>query len=230
MIISNMSVKLAAAAVIAAGLLAAGPAAYATPITVPNASFETPSVGGTAGAFGGSDWLTNGAAGLLGTTYANPTDGVQTAFVGTGPGSTAIYQDIGALQPNTLYTLTVDVVSRHDGGSDFPFSEGALALYQGTSHTPLGTLKAETTGFFQPAVNTAAFSESVQYATGASVSGDLTIALFKMDHAGDPTGTQVLYDNVRLTGTSTVPEPGSLVLMVLGTLGFAYFARRRRTN
>ncbi len=63
---------------------------------------------------------------------------------------------------------------------------------------------------------------SVSYTTGGSVSGDLTIVF-------SSPGVQPLLDNVRLSGV-TIPEPGSFVLLGLGAVGLATFARRRRAG
>jgi hypothetical protein len=109
-----------------------------------------------------------------------------------------IYQDTGALKPNTTYTLTVAIGSR----SDRLNSAGIISLINGTDDT--GTVLA--TGGGLPATRNSWQDYTVTFTTGASVSGDLTVEL---SVAGDPTLIQADFDNVRLTVGAQAPVLGT---------------------
>ena len=192
--------------------LAIAPAAEASPISVPNYSFETPVYG--AGGFGviGSPWLNSGPAGGLDGAFATPTQGEQTAFVGTDNAQAAsIYQDIGTLLPLKRYTLTVDVIPR----SGFVGSKGWIELVNGTD--PTGTLLSQTFVTESPTT----FTATTSFLTGPTVGGDLTIVL----GYDNTVNGQMIYDNVCL---DAVPEPASLGLLAVG--GLALLKRRRATG
>jgi hypothetical protein len=114
---------------------------------------------------------------------------------------TGVYQDVGALQAYTTYTLTVAIGSR----IDIQTLPGIISLLNGTDNT--GTVLASTNGV--PATQNTWQDYTVSFATGASVSGDLTVELWV-----DPTLTgsvangvnnvQGDFDNVRLTVTPIV--------------------------
>ena len=114
-------------------------------------------------------------------------------FSGTGTGG--IYQDVGPLQPNMTYTLTVAIGSRADRIN----SPGIISLVNGTNNT--GTVLATTTGL--PATQDTWQDYTVTYTTGPSVSGDLTIML---SVAGAST-IQANFDNVRLNAPNNTPPP-----------------------
>ena len=173
-------------------------------VTVNNFSFEN----GSTPAFGNGsipvqwtsydgDW-----AGVSGSTGqfspAIVPDGTQYYAVNTGPGHgsvSGVYQDVGALQPNTTYTLTV-AVGRGDNPGVPPngngdWSPGIISLVNGTDNT--GTVLATTTGY--PATPGTWQDYTATFTTGPTVSGDLTVAL-----GVAPANTyQSLFDNVRLT-------------------------------
>jgi hypothetical protein len=109
-----------------------------------------------------------------------------------------IYQDVGALQPNTPYTLTVAIGSRADRIN----SPGIISLINGTDNT--GTVLASGGGL--PATQNTWQDYSVSFTTGPSVSGDLTIALSVL---GDATLIQADFDNVRLRTTPVAPTLGA---------------------
>ena len=171
-------------------------------VTVNNFSFEngsTPAFGNGAipvqwTSFNG-DWSTV-ATDTGAYSPAIVPDGTQYYAVNTGPGDsgdTGAYQDVGALQPNTTYTLTVAVGRRDDNGPGGTgnWSPGDISLVNGTDNT--GTVLAATTGY--PTTPGTWQDYSVTFTTGASVSGDLTIVL-----GVPPAGTyQAAFDNVRLT-------------------------------
>jgi hypothetical protein len=111
-----------------------------------------------------------------------------------------IYQDVGALQPNTTYTLTVAIGLNENFTPGNLGSPGIISLINGTNDT--GTLLATTNGV--PSVPNTWQDYTVTFVTGSSVSGDLTVEL---SVAGAST-YQAEFDNVRLTqGPPTVLAP-----------------------
>ena len=173
-------------------------------VTVNNFSFEN----GYTVAFGDGgipvQWTSyNGDwSGVSGTTGqfspAIVPDGTQYYAVNTGPGhsgASGAYQDVGPLQPDTTYTLTV-AIGRGDNNGVPPnglgdWSPGIISLLNGTDNT--GTVLASTTGY--PATPGTWQDYTATFTTGPTVSGDLVIEL-----GVDPASTwQSLFDNVRLT-------------------------------
>jgi len=113
-----------------------------------------------------------------------------------------IYQDVGPLQTNTIYTLTVAIGSRADRIN----SSGIISLINGTNNT--GTVLASGGGL--PATQNRWQDYTVTFTTGASVSGDLTLMLSTVG-----SGTiQADFDNVRLTVTPVPVTPPSTPVTV----------------
>jgi hypothetical protein len=190
-------------------------------ITISNFSFED----GSAPAFGNgaipvawtdynSDWSTVSGD----TSHFDPAvipDGTHYYARNTGPSATTggVYQDVGALLPNTTYKLTVAIGRRNDQGpgpSPGDWSPGIISLLNGTDY--FGTQLASTTGY--PDVAGAWQDFSATFTTGASVHGDLTITL-----AVPPASTyQAAFDHVRLTKAPIVRlnvvsvQDGNLIL------------------
>jgi hypothetical protein len=189
-----------------------------TPIAVNNSSFEENVAGGPGQLVDGTPtgWTSFNqvAMGDIGSQWAGGTDftdplvapaaGNQYCYINlyNNPNpSTGIYQDVGALQANTLYTLTVAIGSRND----IQTLPGIISLLNGTNNT--GTELVSTNGV--PATQNSWQDFTASFTTGASVSGDLTIELWV-----DPTLTgrvssgvnniQGDFDNVQLTATSIV--------------------------
>jgi len=167
--------------------------------------FETVPVGWTAfneaGASDiGSQWA-SGSDYVVNTPMAAPAAGNQYCYVNMFNASTTggIFQDIGAVQPNTFYTLTVAIGSRQDRLN----SPGIISLVNGADVT--GAVLASGGGL--PSVRNTWQNYSVSCATGAAVSGDLSIVLSAL---GNGTTIQADFDNVQLT---VVP----LKVPVLGT-------------
>ena len=107
-----------------------------------------------------------------------------------------IYQDVGPLQTNTPYTLTVAIGSRHDRVN----SPGIISLINGADDT--GAVLASGGGL--PAAQNTWQDYTVTFTTGPSVSGDLTVELSVL---GNGTTIQADFDNVRLTTTPVVIAP-----------------------
>jgi hypothetical protein len=206
-----------------------------TPVTVSNFSFEQNIASGAGQVVNAvpSGWTTfnspigvgsQWAGGNVGdytvnTPMAPPAAGNQYGWVNnTTSGVTAgIYQNVGALSPNTVYTLTVAIGSRNDRLN----SPGIISLINGVNNT--GSVLASGGGL--PATQNTWQNYSISYATGASVSGNLTIALSAVG-----AGTiQADFDNVRLTKAPIIfiaPELGTPLisggnLILTGTGGTA---------
>jgi len=133
--------------------------------------------------------------------------GYQAGFV-TGGGA-RISQDVGALLPNTTYTLTVAY-----GIPLLSSGTGWLELYSSSSGVGLLATNKGFTG-----VSGTFVDRSVSYTTGSGVTGDLIVVLSSL-------GNETHYDNVRLDATS-VPEPG-LVMMISAALIAQTFRRPHR--
>lgn len=130
---------------------------------------------------------------------APPADGNDYFAINEGPSDPTggIYQDVGPLLPNTIYTLTVAI------GRSVNFtpasglgSPGIISLINGTDDT--GTLLASTNGI--PSTPDTWQDYTISYTNASSATGDLVIEL---SVAGAST-YQAAFDNVRLT---TAPAP-----------------------
>jgi alpha-L-rhamnosidase len=171
----------------------------------PGAAVSTVPTGWTAFNEGGaSDIGSQNAGGTDYTVYdplAAPAAGNQYCYINMfNPGVTGgIYQDVGALQPNTTYTLTVAIGSRKDRTN----SLGIISFINGTNNT--GTVLASGGG--PPGTQNSWQNYTATFTTGVSVSGDLTIAL---SVAGNATTIQADFDNVQLAATPIVLQTPTL--------------------
>ena len=150
---------------------------------------------------GPADFGSENAGGVDYTVFnplAATADGSQFCYINkfNGAGVGGIYQDMGPLQPNTIYTLTVAIGSRADRLN----SPGILSLVNGTDNT--GMVMA--TGGGLPSTQDTWQDFTTSFNTGASVSGDLTIVLSAL---GAST-IQADFDNVRISvQQSAIPLP-----------------------
>lgn len=128
-----------------------------------------------------------------------PADGDYYYQINEGPGNPTggLYQDVGPLLPNTVYTLTVATGLRQDFTPGSLGSPGIISLLNGTDNT--GTLLASTSGI--PSTPNTWQDNTVSYTNGPTASGDLIVEL---SVAGANT-YQANFDNVRLT-TSAAPS------------------------
>jgi hypothetical protein len=216
-----MAIQRCLAPIVAFFLVCVAPA-WAVSVFVANSSFEQPvasfgdtSTGTVSQAADTAilDWgvdirVVMGVAGV--EIASNASDGVQTAYI-VGKGND-IYQDVGALLPNTTYSLTTSEMCQPDGTG----AGGAVfvGMFNGVDDT--GTFLGAIQGF---PTAVAPADITFTYTTGSFVSGDLTIYL---DDAG---GIAETFDNVRLTATS-VPEPSTLALLGLSALSLLAFSKR----
>lgn len=183
----------------------------ATPVTVNNFSFEaetnliSPAVPSSWTGFNDHNYSAVGSANYsVINPLAPPADGNNLFLINEGPGDPTggIYQDVGPLQANTVYTLTVAIGLRADFTPGNLGSPGIISLINGTNNT--GTLLASASGV--PATSDTWQNYSVSYTTGSSVSGDLTVEL---SVAGAST-YQANFDNVRLNAAPSAAPPPRL--------------------
>ena len=187
-----------------------------TPVPVNNSSFEfdvapqggvvtTVPTGWTAFNEGGASDIGSEDAGGMDYTMnhplAAPADGNQFCYINMfDSGVTGgIFQDTGALQPNTIYTLTVAIGSRADRIN----SAGVISLVNGRDNT--GAVLV--TGDGLPSAQNTWQDYTVSFATGSQVSGDLTVVL---SVPGNGSTIQADFDNVRLTATPVSLAPGTV--------------------
>lgn len=222
--------RLATVVLVLAVGLGMSQATLATPITidVPGYSFEAP---------GTSGWVAGAAAGWWGSSgagYQNASgsqgwsiagiDGTQTGYVNSwaGPSVLVSAAALTTVQEGYTYLLTVGVGARSAGD---PTSAYQLSLTSGSgqvfattgtvdaSGISAGTMVDKTLSFFATAGN-------------AAIGQGLYVALWNPMPGG--ANTQVNFDNIRLTATSNVPEPGTISLLVTGALALLSYAWRNR--
>ena len=205
--------KLSVLAIASLGLTAASNAA-----TLLNPSFED-GAGGPDNAFNPANWHATNAAFRPRATAPgtpgpiNPTDGSSQAWMNNG---TAAWQDTGdVIVVGTVYELKIDLNADQ---ANFPNIESTVIRLYG-SDAGTGTALAEITPN-GPATSvwteqTVAFTATAGQATGQ------TLGVY----FGVTSGTQVEWDNLRLTATP-VPEPTAAALLGLG--GLALLRRRRK--
>ncbi|MCU1237066.1 MAG: hypothetical protein JWP63_5033, partial [Candidatus Solibacter sp.] len=137
-------------------------------------------------------------------TYFNSVDdGITTAY-SNGP---TISQTVGAtVQAGILYTLMVDLGSRKDIG---PHASAAL-IVNGNTYTATGSFVAGGWNTFT----------ATYLGTSTDAGSSITIALLS-------SGPQANFDNVRLSDSTTVPEPATLAFLGLGLAAGAIFRRAK---
>lgn len=212
--------------------------ASALSINVVNYSFELNNAGGAGGVSQGvpTGWTSYNQAsnGDIGSQNPNnsqfpinnplpsPAQGNQFVYINTfenNPGgASGIYQSFGALQPNTIYTLTVAIGSRADRIN----TAGTISLLNGLNPTTATVLAS---GGGLPATQGTWQDYSISFQTGDTVDGFLTIALSTV-----AAGTiQAGFDNVRLDAVA-VPEPELYGLAFAGLIGWIAVRRGRQSK
>jgi hypothetical protein len=202
-----------------------GGAAWADGVPVENASFETTNAltsgCGTGCAYNTGpipDWTISSGSAQSGSFQPNATffnlplpNGSIVAYSDGG----TISQILGVtVQPDSTYTLSVDIGHRLDGN----IASYSIALDDGLTtlcSAPTASNGAITAGTFADVTLTCS--------TGATVApGDLAIVLTS-------DGPQIDFDNVSLNVVQS-PEPASYLLLLIGLGSMVGFFRCRRTG
>jgi hypothetical protein len=218
-----------------AALTIAAAAAHGASVPVANSSFENPPNAPAGGefSFGNQSQSSDAFVPGWGIITAQPVGiftpgggltnvtGTQAAFI-QGSAGNELYQDVGALQPNTTYLLTVAMAGNLNGSLSQATGSIQLANQVGLDG-PTTTLSPIV---FTSATQGPALTDySTSFSTGPVVANDLAIVLgFAPVGGANP---QIYYDNVRLT---TVPEPSAWVSLVLGAAAIVATTRRRRKS
>jgi hypothetical protein len=211
---------------------------HATPVNIPNSSFENPTTptGGDGAPISG--WVFNSASGnLYGTSLI--TQSFSSEGAASGNNYAFMFNDVagktdtittaaslGSIQANTSYTLTVaignvggsDSVSNHYPGN-VSFSLLANGIAFATHTVPNGTVPDAT---FED------FSLTFQTPNSASIIGEsLGIQLASLPTSGPGSGPA--FDNVTLDATSiaVAPEPSTYALLLGGLLTLGWLTRRK---
>ncbi len=203
-------------------------------VTVNNFSFENDPAYTGNGVMVPSSWTAFNDinySGAVNGHYTTLPDGNQYFAINmfSGNPTGGIYQDVGALQPNTTYTLTVAIGLRPDFSPGGLGSPGIISLINGTDNT--GALLAGTNGV--PSTPNTWQDYAVTFTTGTSVSGDLTVELSVI---GNNTSIQANFDNVRLTETPIFQfsparvSGGNLILTGTGGVANAGYTLLTTTN
>lgn len=194
--------------------------AYAAPLEVKNASFETTAEDGfAAGSWTNTlvDWSGPPTATDAFIEYIDGFSADGTNHVGI-QNNEEVSQDLGiTLQPNTTYNLTVGV-GRRNASFTVDGNESRYGLYVGADAGDGGTLLSEGLYNAFPLSDSEFVDQSLSYTTGDSVpDGNLFISLRSTGPG------RAHFDNVRL---EAVPEPASIGLALLGMLGLMAIRRR----
>jgi hypothetical protein len=224
-----------------------------SPIVVANGSFEnpTPNSGTYFFAPGANQGVTSITQAVPDWTYVNTgsvsgvstgagavpgSDGSQYTFANAGsgsPASTITYSGTGVdalplITANTKYTLTVALGNNTTGTTADPgtyylnFLAGGTPIPGAVSGPILQINSVIPQGTFKD------FSVTLTAAEASSFIGQqLGIQLESGAYSGS-NFTQTIFDNVRLSETSTVPEPSTWALIGVGALALVWQAKRKR--
>ena len=211
-----MQIKSLSLAIVALALLASTGIARADSISVQNASFEVTAPlniacgAGCAYNWGAiPDWQGGGSF-QPSATYFNPA-GVTGSIVAFTNGGTISQTLTASLQPNSIYTLLVDVGQR----LDMMTTDYSISLFAG------GTLLNSISGSNGVITPGTFATQTLTYSTAdAVVPGNLSIVL-------SSAGAQSDFDNVRLDASAiATPESSSLMLLGVGLLGLLAIGSR----
>jgi hypothetical protein len=232
-----------------AAFAATGISAHGASVLINNHSFETPIVAGDGGFvvsgagtgvfnswnyvvqngpsfqdFGIENQGSGAYTGAAGGGTPSGADGINNAFLNQDDSGmfAGIFQNVGSLQANTQYTMTIAIGQRLDrtnGSIEFGLynaATGATDIWATGTALATDTEVSTVAGSFQ--------DFTVTFTTGGTVSNDLYVAARYTETGANL--IQASLDNVRLDAT-VVPEPSAALL---GGLGLLAMLRRRRAH
>lgn len=142
-------------------------------------------------------------------------DGFQVGYIS---GAFQMWQNIGTIVANADYELTVAIGERLDLG----WSDLTVAL---RANSQTGTLLADDVYTAADAPD-GTFSDVSFSFNSAGFAGEVGSDLFVVFTG---TGTQALFDNLRVSETTAaVPEPSTFAVLGIGAIGFLGHRRRKR--
>jgi hypothetical protein len=217
-------------------------AAQASPITVPNGSFEAPASTGAQGTVP-TDWTYGGDGTFSGTGTATsspisgePEDGSQFFAMNTYPGtwgsqSMTTAASLGTYAADTVYTLTVAAatndgtgyVAGTNGTVGIDLLAGASVEASTTEEESLLPLNGTTAGNNWTDLIVILNTTTDPGVVGQPINVQIT------GNSDNPSGSwgNAYLDNVRLDATSPVPEPAAISLALMG-LSAPMLRRRHR--
>lgn len=250
----SFQVQTAVAIAMLMTLIGPGRHAEAAPVTVLNPSFEIVDGvdrGDTWNSDNHDDWIeqntdadirTRSVGEIQGTLQDRPNPHEDVWFTldtRTDPGFGGVYQNVGTIAANTIYTLDILVGERYGnatpGGVGASGADARWGLYTGSpgSFSALSTQTASTDlSAAMKADNGTAESEEMSLmwdSTGSGFAGqDLYIRFFALSAHSTNETSQILFDNVRLDASAAaVPTPTALPAgLMLMTLAI----KRRRSH
>jgi len=207
--------------------------ANAATIPITNAGFQDDDVG-TSWGTDVTGWTDEGGSDRSITQYADSVgtdipviEGDQVLILDARATSGAIYQSVGTIAANTIYTLDITAGSRSATPLPATFEFG---LYSGSGATPVTALglrdQTDTTGLANNTQASQEFSIVWDSTGSASVGDDLFVRMAVTTPASPPPTRQVIFDDLSLT-SAPVPEPTSVMLCLVGALGLLLIRRRK---
>jgi hypothetical protein len=213
-------------------------ASASTVIPVANPSFESPNLGTAVYNLGPiTGWLQGDASSVGGAVsgvfnpssfpsagYSAP-NGTQVAFTGNGFGSIPFITQridgpVGVIVAGATYSLSVDIGQR----SDYPLEGFTIELGYNTTNI-FSNFQPFLTSFDPGGIPAAGTFERVTVSGVAPLSAAGQQIIISLASVG-PGESQANWDAVALS--SSVPEPSTWAMMLLGFVGIGFMAYRRK--
>jgi len=204
-------------------------------VTILNPGFESPTVtdGNYADSTLPTSWSKSAYSGTGVAGTANPSAGQLSPIFGDNvaylyngaatANSPFLFQNLGLPDPNTIYSLSGYVGDRSGGFFVFPTGGVTLNLHIGS--TAIADIVASIAITSSPGDGVAAQYTTSTFTTGNTVTQNMFVTLAVVN--GTTQYNLATFDNLQLSAIS-VPEPTSILMLGVGTVGMLFVNRRRR--